>query len=205
LRGVLRRRADRNQLSGILNGIDKSWDPRTCSSLSQKFSAGDWTKRSVNADDLREQFGLAVSRGQLFALVARLVHQKGVDLVIDRAQTIVETGGQIVVTGMGELHFEAALLRAQARFPQSIAVKNGFNDVEARKIFAGSDFTLTPSRFEPCDLSQMYAQRCDRYSWAIGPVALPIPSWMARLASCLTGRRPKASSAAFAAPFQPSA
>ncbi|MET3971941.1 glycogen synthase [Bradyrhizobium sp. i1.4.4] len=51
------------------------------------------------------------------------------------------------------------MLQAQARAPHSIAVKIGFDDAEARKIFAGSDFTLMPSRFEPCGLSQMYAQR----------------------------------------------
>ncbi|MET3996524.1 glycogen synthase [Bradyrhizobium sp. S3.9.2] len=66
---------------------------------------------------------------------------------------------RIVVTGKGEAQFEAALLQAQARAPHSIAVKIGFDDAEARKIFAGSDFTLMPSRFEPCGLSQMYAQR----------------------------------------------
>lgn len=159
LEGILKQRDERNQLSGILNGVDESWDPRTCSSLSRTFGAGDWAERSLNADDVREQFGLAVSRGPLFALVARLVHQKGVDLVIESAQTIVEAGGQIVVTGKGEARFEEALLRAQARSPQSIAVKLGFDDIEARRIFAGSDFTLMPSRFEPCGLSQMYAQR----------------------------------------------
>lgn len=159
LEGLLRQRADRNQLSGILNGIDESWDPRTCSSLLQPFGAGDWAERSLNADDVREQFGLAVSRGPLFALVARLVHQKGVDLVIESAQAIVDAGGQIVVTGKGETRFEEALLQAQVRAPGSIAVKIGFDDAEARKIFAGSDFTLMPSRFEPCGLSQMYAQR----------------------------------------------
>jgi starch synthase len=79
--------------------------------------------------------------------------------VIESAQAIVDAGGQIVVTGKGEPQFEEALLQAQARAPGSIAVKIGFDDAEARKIFAGSDFMLMPSRFEPCGLSQMYAQR----------------------------------------------
>src|SRR3954452_22045610 len=159
LEGLLRQRADRNQLSGILNGIDESWDPRTCSSLFQPFGAGDWAERSLNADDVRAQFGLAVSRGPLFALVARLVHQKGVDLVIESAQAIVDAGGQIVVTGKGETRFEEGLLQAQVRAARSIAVKIGFDDAAARTILPGSDFTLMPSRFEPCGLSQMYAQR----------------------------------------------
>jgi starch synthase len=159
LEGILKRRADSHELSGILNGIDESWDSRTCSSLSRTFAVGDWEERAHNADDVRDQFGLAVSRGPLFALVARLVHQKGVDLVLESAQTIVDAGGQIVVTGKGEARFEEALLQAQERSPGSIAVKIGFDDEDARRIFAGSDFTLMPSRFEPCGLSQMYAQR----------------------------------------------
>lgn len=159
LEGVLRQRAERNELSGILNGIDESWDPRTCTSLTRNFDAGDWRKRSQNAREIRRQFGLGVSRGPLFALVARLVHQKGVDLVIQNAKAIVDAGGQIVVTGKGEARFEEALRKVQAEHPGSVAVKIGFDDEEARRIFAGSDFTLMPSRFEPCGLSQMYAQR----------------------------------------------
>jgi starch synthase len=159
LEGLLRTRAERHELCGILNGIDESWDPRTCSSLNRTFGAGDWEQRSENADDIRRQFGLAVSRGPLFALVARLVHQKGVDIVLESAQTIIDAGGQIVVTGKGEAVFEEALLQAQRRWPHSIAVKIGFDDEQARQIFAGSDFTLVPSRFEPCGLTQMYAQR----------------------------------------------
>lgn len=159
LEGILKQRAERRELSGILNGIDESWDPRTCASVSRPFAAGDWDARAENAGHVRRQFGLAVSRGPLFAVVARLVHQKGVDLVLDTARTIVASGGQLVVIGKGEARFEEALLRAQLHKPGAIAVKIGFDDVEARNIFAGSDFTLMPSRFEPCGLSQMYAQR----------------------------------------------
>src|SRR6202012_4074305 len=90
LDGILKQRAEKNELSGILNGIDESWDPRTCSSLSRTFDAGDWERRSENANEVRRQFGLALSRGPLFALVARLVHQKGVDLVLENAKTIID-------------------------------------------------------------------------------------------------------------------
>jgi starch synthase len=159
LEGLLRRRSDAAQLTGILNGIDESWDPRVCSQLTRPFGAGDWEAKRANADCVRQQFGLALSRGPLFGLVARLVHQKGVDLVLSAADAIVSAGGQIVVTGRGEPEIEEALLAAHRRRPDAIGVAIRFNDGEARRIFAGSDFTLMPSRYEPCGLSQMYAQR----------------------------------------------
>ena len=159
LEGLLRIRSDASQLTGILNGIDQSWDPRFCAQLAQPFGAGDWNGKQANADYVRKQFGLAVSRGPMFGLVARLVHQKGIDLVLSAADEIVEAGGQIVVTGSGEPALEQALVDAHRRRPDAIGVTIGFNEGQARRIFAGSDFTLMPSRFEPCGLSQMYAQR----------------------------------------------
>jgi starch synthase len=157
--GLLSRRAQVRQLSGILNGIDESWDPRTCPALAAPFAPGEWDGKNANADHVRREFGLALSRGPLFGLVARLVHQKGVDLVLAAADTIVESGGQIIVTGKGEPQFETALKEAERRNPDNFAAAIRFDDGEARRIFAGSDFTLMPSRFEPCGLSQMYAQR----------------------------------------------
>ena len=74
LEGLLRRRSDAAQLTGILNGIDESWDPRACAQLAQPFGAGDWEGKRANADYVRQQFGLALSRGPIFGLVARLVH-----------------------------------------------------------------------------------------------------------------------------------
>ncbi|WP_407152613.1 glycogen synthase GlgA [Bradyrhizobium sp. ORS 86] len=159
LEGLLRIRSDTDQLTGILNGIDESWDPRHCAQLAKPFGAGDWKGKQANADYVRRQFGLAVSRGPIFGLVARLVHQKGVDLVLSAADEIVAAGGQILVTGSGEPAIEEALVAAHRRRPDAIGVVIGFSDAQARRIFAGSDFTLMPSRFEPCGLSQMYAQR----------------------------------------------
>ena len=159
MEGLLRRRSDARQLTGILNGIDESWDPRVDAQLAQQFAPGDWVGKQANADYVRHQFGLALSRGPLFGLVARLVHQKGIDLVLSATDEIINAGGQIVITGRGEPEIEKALVAAHRRRPYAIGVVIGFNDGQARRIFAGSDFTLMPSRFEPCGLSQMYAQR----------------------------------------------
>ncbi|MDG9706591.1 starch synthase, partial [Streptomyces sp. DH37] len=117
LEGLLQLRSDAAELTGILNGIDESWDPRSCAQLAQQFGAGDWVGKKANADYVRKQFGLAVSRGPMFGIVARLVHQKGIDLVLAAADEIVDAGGQIVVTGSGEPALEQALVDAHRRRP----------------------------------------------------------------------------------------
>jgi starch synthase len=159
LDGLLRIRADEKRLTGILNGIDEDWDPRTCTHLAKQFEAGDWKGKQANAESVRGDFGLAASRGPLFGLVTRLVHQKGIDLVLSVAESIVSAGGQIVVMGTGESQLEAETANLAARYSRSIGVKIGFDESDSRRIYAGSDFMLMPSRFEPCGLSQMCAQR----------------------------------------------
>jgi starch synthase len=159
LDGLLRRRAQEGRLTGILNGIDESWDPRTDPHLEAPFAPDDLKGKNANAEEVREEFGLAVSRGPLFAVVSRLVHQKGVDLAIEATESIVRQGGQIVVTGRGEGQFETELRGLAERYPGQVGVRIGFEEGTARRMYAGSDFLLMPSRFEPCGLSQMYAQR----------------------------------------------
>nr|WP_283207226.1 glycogen synthase GlgA [Methylobacterium aerolatum] len=159
LDGLLRVRAGQGRLAGILNGIDESWDPRTDPHLALTFEADDWKGKRANAEAVRRAFGIAVSRGPLFAIVSRLVHQKGIDLSLEAAHTIVAEGGQLVVIGQGEGRFENALRGLAKRHPDQVGVQVGFEEGQARRIFAGSDFLLMPSRFEPCGLAQMYAQR----------------------------------------------
>ena len=159
LEGLLKTRARSNQLTGILNGIDDSWDSGRDPHLFTAFSDRDMAGKMASAQHAREEFGLAVTRGPLFAIISRLVHQKGIDLVIAAANDIVARGGQLAVTGKGEAEFEGALLELSRRHPGSVGVRIGFDEAEARRLYAGSDFLLMPSRFEPCGLSQMYAQR----------------------------------------------
>ena len=159
LDGLLRTRAEEGRLDGIINGIDASWDPSTDPYLVSRFSAENFRGKRANANTVRKNFGLELSSGPLFAVVSRLVHQKGVDLAISAAETIVSQGGQIAVIGQGEPRFEAELEALAGRHPGSVGVKIGYDEGDARRMYAGSDFLLMPSRFEPCGLSQMYAQR----------------------------------------------
>jgi starch synthase len=159
LDGLLRTCAEQGRLNGIINGIDASWDPSKDPYLVSPFSSDNWSGKRANANNVRKSFGLALSRGPLFAVVSRLVHQKGVDLAISAAESIVSQGGQIAVIGQGEPRFEAALQSLAGRHPGSVGVKIGYEEGDARRMYAGSDFLLMPSRFEPCGLSQMYAQR----------------------------------------------
>ncbi|RPE74802.1 glycogen synthase GlgA [Vulcaniibacterium tengchongense] len=156
---LLARCAATGRLSGILNGIDASWDPRTDPHLHAHFAAGDWQGKRANARQVRREFGLPDATGPLFALVSRLVHQKGVDLICEVAPQIVAAGGQVVAIGTGEPRLEREVAALARRFPGRVGAHIGFEEGLARRMFAGSDFLLMPSRFEPCGLSQMYAQR----------------------------------------------
>ncbi len=157
LDGLLRRRGEEGRLSGILNGIDDSWiapvgaDPASLRRLTI------W--KEENAGRIREIFGLAASTGPLFSIISRLIHQKGIDLSIEAAETIVAEGGQLAITGRGDRAIEEAVQSLARRHPGAVAARIGFDESDARAMFAGSDFLLMPSRFEPCGLSQMYAQR----------------------------------------------
>lgn len=157
LDGLLRSRMEAGHLTGIVNGIDASWDRLIEGGATTEQVVRQWKRRHAAA--IRKAFALPVSRGPLFSIISRLVHQKGIDLSIEVAETIVAAGGQLVVEGQGESRLEEAVADLAKRHPHAVAARIGFDDAEARRLFAASDFLLMPSRFEPCGLSQMYAQR----------------------------------------------
>lgn len=159
LEGLLKKKLDQGLLSGITNGIDESWEPSSDPHLVEGFASRQWHGKRANTRYLEKMFGLQPSTGPLFAVVSRLAHQKGLDLTLKIANTIVSEGGRLVVMGCGEAKLERELIRLAQHHPKQIGVHIGFNEADARRIFAGSDFLLMPSRFEPCGLSQMYAQR----------------------------------------------
>ncbi|MEN0107506.1 MAG: glycogen synthase GlgA [Pseudomonas sp.] len=159
MQGMLQMKTDEGHLSGITNGIDESWDPRTDNHLVAKFSLHNMDGKRANAAYVEQLFGLDADDGPLFAVVSRLVQQKGIDLTLEVVDTIVQGGGRLAIIGRGEPELEQAVIEMGKRYPGRVGVRVGFNETDARRMFAGSDFLLMPSRFEPCGLSQMYAQR----------------------------------------------
>jgi starch synthase len=159
LDGLLATLASQGRLSGIANGIADDWSPATDTHLVQTYPPRTSEAKRRNADAVRERFTLAKGRRPLFAMVSRFAHQKGVDLALHAAATVVAAGGQFVLVGEGERALEDAALRAAAEHKGSIGVAIAFDETLARRITAASDFYVMPSRFEPCGLNQMYAQR----------------------------------------------
>ena len=155
---LLQKKAAQGRLVGILNGIDDSWNAAIDPALPAPFTPYSTEARAETAQRVRVELGLRDSRGPLFAMVARLVHQKGIDMVCEAAPQIVAAGGQLALIGCGDPGMEREVARLTRRFPGQVAAHIGFRDALARRMFAGSDFLLMPSRFEPCGLSQMYAQ-----------------------------------------------
>ena len=157
LDGLLRSRVD--DLSGVLNGIDtEEYDPQTDSAISVNYGPDTFTQKVQNKLALQRELGLQEGeRIPLIGMVSRLSGQKGFDLVERVLDEILKTGAQLCVLGKGEDRFEDLFNWAQWKYPTQLAARIEMNHALAHKIYAGSDFFLMPSMFEPCGLSQMIA------------------------------------------------
>ncbi len=156
LDGLLRHR--RNRLSGILNGIDKGWNPARDPTLAENYSVRNLQGKQRNKQSLLREFGLPQKENRpLLAFIGRLVEQKGIDLLLEILPQLPDLPAQIVFLGSGEKRFEEALQRMARSHSDDIAVHIGFDETLAHRIEAGADIFLMPSRFEPCGLNQMYS------------------------------------------------
>lgn len=153
-------RALRDRLFGITNGIDHHiWDPTCDQHIAARFSADDLAGKRACKTALQSRFGLgAWPRTPLFGMAARLVAQKGLDLLID-GHALGAADAQYVFLGQGERRYVEPLRQLAARFPDRIAVETGFTDPLEHEVIAGADMLLMPCQYEPCGLTQMRAQR----------------------------------------------
>ena len=154
-------REDVARLVGIVNGIDTvAWDPATDPALPARFRAGSLAGKASCRSALAAELGLAVPDDEpVIAVIARMTGQKGLDLVADVVPQLAELGARLVVLGAGEPDFEARFRWLAETFRDHVSTTIGFDPGFARRIYAGSDLFVMPSRFEPCGLGQLYAMR----------------------------------------------
>ena len=72
---------------------------------------------------------------------------------------MLERGANIVILGSGESDLEAGFQSLRDMHPDQVGIYIGYSDDIAHKIYAGCDFFLMPSLFEPCGIGQLIAQR----------------------------------------------
>jgi starch synthase len=159
LDGVIRGRAA--DLSGILNGVDPEvWNPERDPALPQPYGAERLHGKRECKAALQRELGLAVEPDTpLFAVIARLTAQKGLDLLLGALPALVRRGTQWMVVGTGEPALEAALREAERAHPGRVAVRIAYDEQLAHRLVAGADAIVVPSRFEPCGLTQLYGLR----------------------------------------------
>ncbi|PJG84073.1 glycogen synthase GlgA [Caviibacterium pharyngocola] len=158
LQGLLSTLQNEGKLFGILNGVDDQiWHPNNDTYIDDHYKLKAMTGKRKNKEKLQEYFNLPQNPDALlFVMVTRLTEQKGVDLLIDSVEQIVEQGGQLAILGSGAPHLEGALKTLALRYPENIGIKIGYDEALSHLIIAGGDVILVPSRFEPCGLTQLY-------------------------------------------------
>lgn len=159
LEGVLKSRRDK--LRGILNGLDYDlWDPETDEHIDPKYSSLDTSAKRCLKAKLQESFGLPTFvEIPLFGFIGRLCYQKGLDLLESAFEGLMQRPVQIVFQGVGEDKYQKMLARLAKKYPQKCGALIKYDEAAAHMLYAGSDFFLMPSIYEPCGLTQMISLR----------------------------------------------
>ncbi len=155
LHGVLLKR--KNHIYGIVNGIDYNvWSPETDLHIYSRYSQDDLRGKGLCKLALLRELGLEIQRNTpIVSFIGRLTAQKGIDLLEKNIDFLLNSGCRVIVLGEGESSIENILERRHKDREGLFALKIGFNDTLAHKVYAGSDITLMPSMYEPCGLVQM--------------------------------------------------
>ena len=160
LEGILNARSA--ELSGILNGIDtKFFNPKTDKALPARFSVEDLSGKAECKAALQKRFCVDVRpEVPVFAMVTRMTEQKGFELVMYVLEELMANENmQFILLGTGDDKYENFMRSIQSRYPGKVGIYIGYSEELSHLVYAGSDFFLMPSRFEPCGLSQMIAMR----------------------------------------------
>ena len=160
LDGVLR--AHGAALAGVTNGVDYAvWNPATDSALVARYDAEDASSKARSKGAVQRELALELDvDAPLVAFVGRLTEQKGVDQVVAILPKLVQAyEAQVVIAGDGEPALVSSIEAAVARAEGHASFVRAAAEPVVHRMFAAADLVLVPSRYEPCGLVQLYAQR----------------------------------------------
>ncbi|NNE25510.1 MAG: glycogen synthase, partial [Saprospiraceae bacterium] len=151
----------KDKARGILNGIDTAfWNPKKDSFLDQVLKRSWKVFKTKNKEALCLRYGLD-KQAPLFSFIGRLAYQKGADILTEAISNVLaqNTNATFIVLGSGSHELETAFRELEYNFGGRVKALIMYNEEVAHTIYAGSDYLLMPSRFEPCGLNQMFAMR----------------------------------------------
>ncbi len=159
LEGVFKSRSA--DLIGILNGCNyREWNPADDRYLPAAFDVEKLAGKAECKRALQREFQLPIDPDKpLIAFVSRLAHQKGIDILSGAMHRIVELDAQLAILGSGETWAELFYGNLPVVYSGRVGAYIGFDMRKAHLCYAGADFFLMPSRYEPCGLAQLIAKR----------------------------------------------
>jgi starch synthase len=158
--GILKTRS--SDIYGIVNGVDYTvWNPEIDPHIACTYTDETLEKKAVCKKDLMQTVGFSddALSAPLIGVISRLAEQKGIDLIVEAAKELVDTGAYIIILGTGDERYNKLCREIAELFPERIASYITFDNQLAHKIEAGSDMFIMPSRYEPCGLNQLYSMR----------------------------------------------
>ncbi len=149
-------------LIGILNGVYyDEWHPYSDKLIYHNYDLNSIDNKNINKIKLLESFGISKDDDQdlpLLGMVSRLAEQKGIDLLMNKLEDYLANNQiRFILLGTGESRYVDYFNYLKWKYPKNALITIGYRNDLSHKIFAGIDYLLVPSRFEPCGLTQMYA------------------------------------------------
>ncbi|RVX08138.1 Soluble starch synthase 3, chloroplastic/amyloplastic [Vitis vinifera] len=151
---------------GILNGIDLDiWDPYNDKFIPVPYTSDNVVEGKRAAKEaLQQRLGLKKSDFPLVGIITRLTHQKGIHLIKHAIWRTLERNGQVVLLGSApdpriQNDFVNLANQLHSSHGDRARLCLTYDEPLSHLIYAGADFILVPSIFEPCGLTQLTAMR----------------------------------------------
>ncbi|MHA1223746.1 MAG: glycogen synthase GlgA [Candidatus Heimdallarchaeaceae archaeon] len=148
----------KEDLYGIVHGIDLTvWNPKKDPLIVKNYDSKNLKGKEECKSYLQEKLNLEISKEPLIGIVSRLAKQKGLDLVLEKFEEIMNLGVQFILLGTGEVELEKEFKKKEEQYHENCSINIQFDNVLAHQIEAAADMFLMPSVYEPCGLNQMYS------------------------------------------------